>query len=57
MTACKFSLAPLGEPGKVMMRVLFLTPATGLDIIATLIRRSARMWWIQRSWVTHMGSR
>lgn len=40
MTAWRFSLAPFGEPGTVMMTVLFLTPATGLDIIATL-------WWCQ----------
>jgi hypothetical protein len=32
--ACKFSLAPFGEPGSVTMIVLFRTPATGLDIIA-----------------------
>lgn len=41
MTACRFSLAPFGEPGRVTMMVLFRTPATGLDIMATR-SRSAR---------------
>ena len=35
MTDCKFSFAPFGDPGSVRIRVLFLTPATGLDIMAT----------------------
>lgn len=35
MTAWRFSLAPFGDPGRVMSKVPFLTPATGLDIIAT----------------------
>lgn len=35
MTAWRFSLAPLGEPGSVIIKVPFLTPATGLDIMAT----------------------
>ena len=33
---CKFSLAPFGEPGSVMMIELFRTPATGLDMIPTM---------------------
>ena len=41
MTACRFSLEPFGEPGRVTMMVLFRTPATGLDIVATM-KRSAR---------------
>lgn len=28
-------MAPLGDPGKVMINDLSRTPATGLDIIAT----------------------
>lgn len=34
--ASRFSLAPLGDPGKVTIRVCFLTPATGLAIMATV---------------------
>lgn len=34
MIASRFSLAPFGEPGKVIKSDLFLTPATGRDIIA-----------------------
>lgn len=37
MMAWRFSLAPLGEPGKVTMTVLFLTPAVGRDIMATVM--------------------
>ena len=37
MTASRFSFAPFGEPGTVIMSVLFRTPATGRDIIATKI--------------------
>lgn len=36
MTASRFSLAPLGEPGRVRMRVELRTPATGRDIAATI---------------------
>jgi hypothetical protein len=35
ITASRFSLAPLGEPGSVMTSDLFLVPATGRAIIAT----------------------
>lgn len=35
MIASRFSLAPFGEPGKEIKSDLFLTPATGRDIIAT----------------------
>lgn len=35
MTAWRFSLAPFGDPGRVISRDPFLTPATGLDIMAT----------------------
>lgn len=35
MMASRFSLAPLGEPGSVMMMVLLRTPAIGRAIIAT----------------------
>lgn len=31
----RFSFAPLGEPGRVMMRDLSRTPATGRDMMAT----------------------
>lgn len=34
MTACRFSLAPLGEPGKVIMIDRLRTPATGLAMTA-----------------------
>ena len=33
--AWRFSFAPFGEPGRVTIKVFFLTPATGLDIMAT----------------------
>ena len=36
-TACRFSLAPFGEPGSVTINVLLRTPATGLDITATAL--------------------
>lgn len=59
MTACRFSLAPFGEPGKVMMILLFLTPATGLDIMATEISGISKVVvhaiTLDRS--THMGLR
>jgi hypothetical protein len=47
MTACKFSLAPFGDPGRVMMTVWFLTPATGRDIMAKGVTASeeASMPW------------
>jgi hypothetical protein len=35
MTASKFSLAPFGDPGRVMMIDCFRVPATGLAINAT----------------------
>src|SRR4051812_20125439 len=34
-TASRFSLAPFGDPGRVNIKVFFLTPATGLAISAT----------------------
>lgn len=34
-TASRFSLAPFGDPGRVNIRVFFLTPATGLAMSAT----------------------
>lgn len=41
----RFSLAPFGEPGNVMISDLFLTPATGLDIIATGWRSDHCISW------------
>jgi hypothetical protein len=35
MIASRFSLAPFGDPGKVMMMDCFRVPATGLAINAT----------------------
>lgn len=35
MTASRFSLAPFGDPGSVMIRDWFRVPATGRAIIAT----------------------
>lgn len=37
MMASRFSLAPFGDPGSVMMSVLFLVPATGRAIMATVM--------------------
>lgn len=36
MTASRFSFAPLGEPGSVITSDLFLVPATGRAIMATV---------------------
>lgn len=35
MTASRFSLAPLGDPGSVRIKLWFRTPATGRDMTAT----------------------
>lgn len=57
--ACRFSFAPLGEPGKVTMMVLFLTPASGRDIMATKNKDLA--YWMpspdSRAGRTYMVSR
>ena len=37
MTASRFSFAPFGDPGNVRINVLSRTPATGRDIIATVL--------------------
>lgn len=39
ISASRFSFAPLGEPGTVMISELLRTPATGRDIIATVYAR------------------
>jgi len=38
----KFSFAPLGDPGNVSIRELFLTPAMGRDMMATGLRQMSR---------------
>ena len=51
MIANKFSFAPFGEPGRVISSVLFLTPATGLDMSAkgVISREAANMPWTSPS--------
>jgi hypothetical protein len=46
MIEARFSLAPLGDPGRVMIKVLFRTPATGRAITATAVRKLIyfRLW-------------